>query len=323
MEVKGLAPDSLYHRCDPGQFSFETTAELADLTESIGQPRAVQALEFGIGIQREGYGVFALGHAGTGKQHLVSQYLERYAAHREVPADCCYVNNFQEPHKPRVLRLPAGRGRELAQDMDKLVEEAQNALKAAFENEEYQNRRQSIDQEFQDQRQRAFEELQGKAKERNLAVIRTPAGLVFAPMREGEIMPPDELHKLTEEERKRVEDEAEELQLEARRIFQRIPIWEREMREKLADLSREVANYAVGPLMEEVRRKYEDMPDVVDHLKAVEKDMIDNIGNLLPQEGDQQRLIQQLQQQLGVAGTAGAYYQTESPVLRRYQKAHQ
>jgi lon-related putative ATP-dependent protease len=317
MEVKELTPDSLYHRCDPGQLPFDTTAELEDLTESIGQPRAVEALQFGIGIEREGYNVFALGHAGTGKQYLVSQYLERRAAHQEVPADYCYVNNFQQPHKPRILRLSSGRGRELSQDMDKLVEEARNALKAAFENEEYQNRRQSISQEFQDQRQHAFEELQKEAKERNLAVLRTPAGLVFAPMREGEVIPPDEFQKLTEEERKRVEEEAEELQQETRRILQRIPIWEREMREKLANLNREVANYAVDPLIEELRKKYDDMPDVVDYLKAVEKDMIANIQDLLPQEEDQQqRLVQQLQQQLG---TAGADSQTESAASRRYR----
>lgn len=43
----------LYHRCDPGSFSFETTADLKDDIEFIGQPSALEALGFGVDIERE------------------------------------------------------------------------------------------------------------------------------------------------------------------------------------------------------------------------------------------------------------------------------
>ena len=38
------------------------------------------------------------------------QYLTRCAAAESVPPDWCYVNNFDEPHKPRALQLPSGTG---------------------------------------------------------------------------------------------------------------------------------------------------------------------------------------------------------------------
>jgi len=42
-----LLPEALRRVCDPAGFDFETTADLPQLEEIIGQPRAVGALEFG------------------------------------------------------------------------------------------------------------------------------------------------------------------------------------------------------------------------------------------------------------------------------------
>ena len=39
-----------------------------------------------------------------------------------VPYDWCYVNNFQQQHRPAALRLPAGVGRRLQHDMAQLIE---------------------------------------------------------------------------------------------------------------------------------------------------------------------------------------------------------
>lgn len=314
-----LVPESLYHRSDPETFSFDSTADLEDLGQFIGQPRAVEALGFAVGMEREGYNVFALGSPGTGKQTLVKQFLETRAAEEPVPSDICYVNDFEQSHKPRILRLQAGKGKALSEDMDKLIEEVRNALRAAFENEEYQNRQRTIAQEFQDRQAHAFEELQNKAQEKNLKIIRTPAGLAVAPIREGEVMEPDDFKKLPEDEQARVKEEGEELQKESQKIFQKVPVWEREMRQRLKELNREVISFTVGPMIEELRKKYAGFPDVVSYLDSLEKDMIDNAQNLLKTE-EEQAQQQQLQKLLSGGGgpqTDGG--SRESAELRRYK----
>jgi len=58
--IKPLETAALYQRCDPTQFTFATTTDLQDLTDVIGQERAVEAVRFGIGIRREGFNLFAL-----------------------------------------------------------------------------------------------------------------------------------------------------------------------------------------------------------------------------------------------------------------------
>jgi len=282
--VEPLDAEALCHRCDPGQFDFETTAELEDLSDIIGQPRAVEAVRFGIGMDREGYNIFALGPAGTGKRSLVQAFFEQRSAQEPTPDDWCYVNNFEEPHKARALRLPPGKGVEFRQDMEELVEELRTALMAAFESEEYQTRRQVIQEEFNERQQEAFRQIRQLAQERELAVLRTPAGFVFAPTRNGEVLSPQEVQELSEEERKRLEKGVEELQAELQKVLRQIPRWQREAREKTRQLNRETTDFAVGGLIDEVRQKYAEFSDVVEYLQAVRQDVIENSRDFLIQE---------------------------------------
>jgi lon-related putative ATP-dependent protease len=321
MSASELTPNQLYHGCDSRDLSFETTDDLEGLNHFIGQPRAIEALHFGVGIRQEGYNIFALGESGTGKYTLIRQFLDKRAAQEDVPPDICYVNNFDEAHKPQILTLAPGKGKKLSRDMKQLVEDIRNALQAAFENEEFQNRKQTIAQEIQEKQQHAFEELKNRAKEHNLTALRTPAGLVFAPLKDGDVIPPDEFNKLTEDERRQIEEKAQELQQAAQKIFQKMPQWQREIGEKQKALNREVTQYTVGPLINEMVQKYEDNTAVRDYLKAVEKDIIENVESFVKSEGSQQQQMQQkiLQQLSPSPAQAGGAQDAESPVLRRYQ----
>ncbi|MFM8392461.1 MAG: Lon-like protease helical domain-containing protein, partial [Acidobacteriota bacterium] len=104
--MKTLTKDELYHRCDPDQFTFETTADLDEISEMVGQERAVEAVLFGIGIRREGYNLFALGPSGTGKHTLVRGFIADQASREATPCDWCYINNFAQSTKPLLLQLP-------------------------------------------------------------------------------------------------------------------------------------------------------------------------------------------------------------------------
>ena len=134
-----------------------------------------------MGIEQNGYNIFALGLLGTGRHSLVRRAFEQKAATEPTPPDLCYVNNFDQPYKPRVLQLPPGKGSELKLDMERLIEALRAALSSAFESEEYQTRRQEIEEEFREHQEQNFEKVQHQAQEQGLTILRTPNGLVFAP----------------------------------------------------------------------------------------------------------------------------------------------
>ena len=109
-----LTADQLRRACAPADLPFQSTDELEQLNEIIGQERATRAIEFGLDIPSYGYNIYALGPSGAGKTTTIAKYLERKAAERPVPNDWGYVNNFVRPDEPLALRLPPGGGRSVA-----------------------------------------------------------------------------------------------------------------------------------------------------------------------------------------------------------------
>ena len=279
-----LRPQQLYHPCKPAGFGFKTTAELADLTEVIGQMRAMEAVRFGAGIRREGYNLFVLGPSGMGKSTLVRQFLEQQARGESQPDDWCYVNNFARPHMPSVLRLPPGKGVELGRHMAQLVEELRHAIPAVFESDEYRTKTEAIQEEFSKHQEQAFQALGEEAARREIVLLRAPDGFGFAPTHQHEVIPPDEYEKLPDEEKQRVEAAIGELQQMLEKILRQIPQWRKERRERVKQLNRDTTLSAVGHLMNELRETYAGLPEVLKYLDLVQQDVVDNVDDFRKQE---------------------------------------
>jgi len=131
-ETKSLQPEVLFRRCDPSEFKFDTTTDLEDLTEFVGQDRALEAVQFGLGIRRQGFNLFLLGPAGTGKYASFDHSLKNVQwKNRNLLIGVTY--NFESAEKPRALKLPPGRGVPLRDEMHQLVDTLRSAIPSAFE----------------------------------------------------------------------------------------------------------------------------------------------------------------------------------------------
>jgi len=275
-----LKTSLLRRRCDSSTLAFETTDQLEDLDEIFGQVRAKSAVDFGIGIRREGYNLYVLGPAGAGKQTLLRQLVGRKAAEEPPPADWCYVYNFDAPHRPRALELPAGRGVKLRDDMRQLVDELFAVIPAAFDSDEYRARTEQIEAEFTERHEKAFRELAEQAAGQNIALLRLPTGFSFAPVKkDAEVVTPEEFAQLPAEERERIEQNMRALQERLEQLLRDAQRSRKDHRERLRKLNRDVANYAIGTLTEEIRQHYADLPEVCKYLLAVEHDLIENVDD--------------------------------------------
>lgn len=269
----------LARNCDPAQFDFEHTGEVDDLDTIFGQTRAETAISFGVGIRRDGFNLYVLGPAGAGKETLLRQVIARQTPGEARPDDWCYVNNFANAHQPRALRLPAGRGKNLRNDMKALVDELTAVVPAVFDGDEYRARVEQISAEFNERREKEFATLAQQASGRNIALIRTPTGFTLAPMKDGEVISPDAFTELPIESQRLIERAISELQERLAQLLRDVQRWHKEHRERVRQLNREVASATVGREMEELRKRYLDLPDVDDHLRAVERDLIENIDD--------------------------------------------
>jgi len=308
--VEPLSADELYTACPVDDLDFDTTADIEPLDSVIGQARAVEAIRFAIGMAHDGYNLFAFGPEGTGKASTVRRFLEREAANQAAPDDWCYVNNFEDPQKPHALKLPAGRACPLRDDMERLVEELQGALPAAFEGDEYTQRKESLEEELKSRHEGSFSKLHEKAEKQGMALVRTPMGLGLAPVKDGEVLSPQEFEKLADEEKKKREDALAGLQQELEEIMAQIPKWEKEHRDRMRDLNREVTKRAVGHLIEALEKTWADLDNVTAYLETVREDVIEHAADFLSSsENNQQQMIMPGQRRPG--GDSGQF--------RRYQ----
>ena len=280
-----LTPQQLYTACDLSASAFATTQELPDLSEFIGQARALAAVQFGIGMRHEGYNLFVVGPPGVGKRSLVTQFLGEQAQTQETPSDWCYVNNFTEAHKPRALKLPPGRGMEFRERIARMVEDLRTVIPAAFEAEQYHRKTESLHEELQQREEKAVQALGDSATAQGIALLHTPDGFVFAPMREGAVLPPEEYEKLPDADKQRIDAQVEVLQEQLQTLLRQFPGWHREMREKLRQINHETALLATEHLIDELREAYADLPPVLDYLQAVQQDVVDNATLFIKREG--------------------------------------
>ena len=286
--VQALDPTRLHTPCDTTVFDFATTEALPDLETPLGQARAAEALRFGMGIAREGYNLFIMGPPGAGKRAFAMRFLNERAAGRPTPADWCYVHNFDQPHKPRALEFPPGRAAPFAREMAQAIEELKSALPSLFESDEYRNRGEEIENEFNEREARVFQELGEEAEKRHLALLRTPTGFGLAPMRDGEVIGPEEFERLPDEEQVKFREALEEMRERLHKVIRQAPQWAKEKRERFRALNQEFSEIAVGHLMDELTERYKDLPQVCEHLAAVRKDLLEHAEDFRKGEEEQQ-----------------------------------
>ncbi|MBT3029983.1 MAG: AAA family ATPase [Candidatus Thiodiazotropha sp. (ex Codakia orbicularis)] len=284
MTTRALPPEALCRHCDPDQFNFDTTDELEDLEGFIGQERATESLHFGLGVEHKGYNLYALGPAGAGKSAMVRKFLKALAAERPIPSDWCYVNNFSDARKPHAVALPAGQGVMFKEDMEQLVIDLQEAIPLVFESDEYHTRRQAKEDRLEERQENAMAAMQKKAEEKHIALINTPTGFTLGPKQNDKILGPEQFHKLPEKEQEAIEQDVKALQEELRRTLHAIPQWQKEAREEISKLNREMTASAVHHLIDAVREKYRDNEAVIAFLDRVEDDVINNYQQFLPHD---------------------------------------
>jgi len=280
-EVK---PEELRASCDPDALGFESTSDLPELEGSVGQDRAMAAIDFGLAMRTQGYNIFAAGPTGTGRNFAVVSRTKEAAAGQATPDDWCYVYNFEDARRPVAVRLPAGKGQRFSEDMEALVAGCRQEIPRAFESESYEERKEQAVGEVQSQRNRVLRELDEEARGQELMIQATPMGLATVPLVDGRPMSREQFEKLPEEERKAINEKMEKMRERVQEALNQAGQLEREARRRVEELDREVAMFAIGSRFEEMKKKYGDSPGVVKHLERMAEDVVAHVQEFRPSE---------------------------------------
>ncbi|OHE58544.1 MAG: hypothetical protein A2Z47_03660 [Thermodesulfovibrio sp. RBG_19FT_COMBO_42_12] len=259
--------------CPPETFQFDCITEVEPLKEFIGQERALDSINFGLTVERAGYNLFLTGLTGTGKAATIKSRLEKFIAEREVrgikpqPNDWCYVYNFSDTDRPRILKLAQGLGKSFSNHMENLLKTLKEEIPKTFGSEEYNKRKQDVLQKHQKKYQEFMDAMEKEAKEKNLMVQISPMGAAVVPMVEEKPMSREEFFSLKEEDRKEIESKRLEMMRKVEETYARLHDLEKEVGEKMKEIDLKAGEFAISRPFEELFRTYSEYPDVINFLK--------------------------------------------------------
>ncbi len=254
----------------------KTSLDVPPLDGVIGQERAVRSMQFGLAMDADGYNIFVVGPAGTGKSTYVQAIVSKLAAKGPVPADWCYINNFIDKDKPLVISLPAGQGRGFKNDMDELISDLQVAIPKSFEGNVYEQRKDAIVQTIQQKMEENFNNIQQEALKSGFNMEQTPKGFLFIPLREGRPLSSEEYEKLSVQERKEMDEKGRKLQKKLDETFHEGRILEKQAKDQITELEKQITQFAAGPLISKLKEEYNAFPKITEYLNVVLKDVADN-----------------------------------------------
>ena len=281
--------DRLAPACDPDSLGFETTAEIEPLSGTIGQDRAVSALELGLEIEAPGFNIFVSGVPGTGRNPTLRSHLEEIASRRPNPRDWGYVYNFQEPTQPTPMDVPCGMLRGLVRDMVQLVHTCRTQIPAAFGSDDYTHRVEEVMGDIQKERMGIGEEIESQARSKGFAISSTQVEMTPVPLHpQGHPLTQEEFGQLTEAERDQLRETAEELQHAIVHVMSDYQKLNKQAEERTLEMDVELVRFTLKPIIDDLQEKYSTHANIVTYLDEVEADMVAHTHVFKPPEGQPQ-----------------------------------
>ena len=134
-----------------------------------------------------------------------------------------------------------------------------------------------VEEEFKEASEESLKAIEENAQADNLALMRTPMGLAFAPMADGKVLSAEEFQALPEQERARIQEKLKTHETQLRQVMHTMPMKAYAAREKIRQLNQETATGAVDFLLAQVRETYQSAPDILAYLDGLRLDVVNNI----------------------------------------------
>ena len=277
--------EKLRRECDPKQFEFTCTRELAPLREFIGQERAIRAVEFGLNMVNNGYNVYVSGVTGTGKTSMVKTYIEKIIKEREhkgekfVLDDFCYLYNFKDSDSPQIANLPQSKGKIFQGQIGDLLNKIRQGLGQAFSGEEYKNRRKKMVEEAQSEQQKLLDEISNEARRQGFVLQMSAVGPVLIPLdvKEGRPMNEQEYVSLDENTRKKLEARQTELRKKLQVSIETASNLQMKAMEQLMKADKDIGEFTVSRLFSELVDQYIAWAKVKQYLGDLKTYVMDNL----------------------------------------------
>ena len=292
-----LAADRLRWRCDPARIPYETTAQAEPLAGPLGQARALRALRMGVELAAPGYNVFVCGLSGTSRGGMIQRMIEEIQPRTGPAPDRCYVNNFKNPDRPRLMTLPRGQADSFKKDMQSGIEFLRRRIPQVFEGEPFQRQKSRIVDRYTVREKELMDDFTRRIAREQFALGHMQVGAValpeIFPVLEGQMVPIEDVPKLVHEGKletpiaEELERKYEQFRQEFTVVYRKTLTLSRELASELSYLEQEAASVLVDGFIEELKEKYA-VPRAAEYLEEVRHNILDNLEPFKEREGEEE-----------------------------------
>ena len=293
-----LSPEKLRWRCDPRRIPFQTTAEVEPIGGDMGQARALRALRMGVELTASGYNLFVCGLSGTSRGGMIVRLIEEMHPQCEPAPDRCYVNNFKNADRPRLLTLPRGQANAFKKEMESGIDFLRRRIPQVFEGEPFQRQKTRIVERFTQREKELMDDFTRRIAREQFALGRMQVGAValpeIFPVLEGQMVPIEEIPKMVQEGKlestaaEELERKYDQFRQEFTVVYRKTLSLSRELGSEMSYLEQEAASVLVDGVIEELKEKYPST-QLAEYLEEVRHHILDNLDPFKEREGEEEQ----------------------------------
>ncbi|MCL2355690.1 MAG: AAA family ATPase [Defluviitaleaceae bacterium] len=258
----------------------------------IGQPRAEEALEFGLEMKAQGYHIYVCGATGTGRTTFAREYAKKLAATEDVPPDLCYVYNFENPKCPKLLLLPAGVGKHLKDEMNELISRLSEELPRNFADKNHEQKKNEIVKILKAKQDEVVKEMSVEARKYDFEVKSSNGGIFFVPIVDGEAISEEQFDALSLEQKETISKKSESIQAHAADALREVKDFEKTTKKAVEELDFALGLFTVGHHMADIIETFADEPELHKYLNAVKEDILNNPADFIGDDNDEEEALQ-------------------------------
>ena len=291
-----LSPDKLRWHCDPARIPFETTAEVEPSSGDPGQDRALRALRMGVELTAPGYNLFVCGLSGTSRGGMIVRMIEEMHPQSEIAPDRCYVNNFKNADRPRLLTLSRGQANAFKKEVESGIDFLRRRIPQVFEGEPFQRQKTRIVERFTLREKELMDDFTRRIAREQFALGRMQVGAValpeIFPVLEGAMVPIEEIPKLVQDGKlesvaaEELERKYDQFRQEFTVVYRKTLSLSRELASEMSYLEQEAASVLVDGVIEELKEKYPST-QISEYLEEVRHHILDNLDPFKERDGEE------------------------------------
>lgn len=296
MARHAIPPERLRWQPRLEELPGDSTRDIPVLDGTLGQEAAAEALHYGIASPGHNQHVFVRGPRGSGRQRLIDSVFASARPQARQARDFCFVHNFSNPDRPRLVLLPRGEGRPFQKQMHRIALFIRERLPDILANDPIRGRREARREAAERDIRILLRPLEKKLDAEGLALIRSQAGpnarlqvsvkIMGKPVSQEEFRNMVARKQATEEDRKQVEERIksyeDELQKAARQIRKK---WQ-QAQQHIEQIDITETARILGEMTAEVSQRFK-APGIETYLREIIDDVLEKrIGHETSQLAD-------------------------------------